>query len=165
MAAMNDVTTTPSENPSDTPTSEQNLVTEKDAATNGVENDEEEGGEAGGEVFQLTVVLPREPHKIQIIVSSQEAIHDVRQSIIELPGTFQYSCFHLEHKGERINDFVQISEVPGLTAESELHLIEDPYTEKEARIHIVRVRELIGAAGDRTDTLTVFCPGHHYTIR
>jgi protein TIF31 len=40
-----------------------------------------------------------------------------------------------------------------LTAESELHLIEDPYTEKEARIHIVRVRELIGAAGDRTDTL------------
>ncbi|PQE16105.1 hypothetical protein CJF32_00005000 [Rutstroemia sp. NJR-2017a WRK4] len=107
MAAMNDVTTTPSENPSDTPTSEQNLVTEKDAATNGVENDEEEGGEAGGE----------------------------------------------EHKGERINDFVQISEVPGLTAESELHLVEDPYTEKEARIHIVRVRELIGAAGDRTDTL------------
>jgi hypothetical protein len=37
------------ENPSDTPTSDQNLVTEKDAATNGVENDEEEGGEAGGE--------------------------------------------------------------------------------------------------------------------
>jgi hypothetical protein len=37
------------ENPSDTPTAEQNLVTEKDAATNGVENDEEDGGEAGGE--------------------------------------------------------------------------------------------------------------------
>lgn len=76
------------ENPSDTPTSEQNLVTEKDAATNGAEHEEEDGGEAGGEgkicwqfefytimlmwdfkVFQLTVVLPREPHKIQIIVS------------------------------------------------------------------------------------------------
>ena len=86
-------------------------------------------------------------------VSSQEAIHDVRQSIIELPGTFQYSCFHLEHKGERINDFVQISEISGLTNDSELYLIEDPYTEKEARLHVIRVRELIGAAGDRTDTL------------
>lgn len=32
-------------------------------------------------------------------------------------------------------------------------LVEDPYTEKEARLHVVRVRELIGAAGDRTDTL------------
>lgn len=31
--------------------------------------------------------------------------------------------------------------------------MEDPYTEKEARLHVVRVRELIGAAGDRTDTL------------
>ena len=80
-------------------------------------------------------------------------MHDVRQSIIELPGTFQYSCFHLEHKGERINDFIQLSEVKDLTADSELQLIEDPYTEKEARLHVIRVRELIGAAGDRTDTL------------
>jgi protein TIF31 len=31
------------------------------------------------------------------------------------------------------------------------HLVQDPYTEKEARIHLVRIRELIGAAGDRTD--------------
>jgi protein TIF31 len=86
-------------------------------------------------------------------VSSQEAIHDVRQSIIELPGTLQYSCFHLEHNGERINDFIQISEVKGLSSDSELTLVEDPYTEKEARLHTVRVRELIGAAGDRIDTL------------
>ena len=96
-------------------------------------------------------------HRLQ--VSTQEAIHDVRQSIIELPGTFQYSCFHLEHKGERINDFIQLSDVPGLTAESELRLVEDPYTEKEARLHTIRVRELIGAVGDRTDTLTGILSG------
>lgn len=29
--------------------------------------------------------------------------------------------------------------------------MEDPYTEKDARIHVLRIRELIGAAGDRTD--------------
>jgi len=118
------------------------------ATTNG-----EEGDQGVETVFQLTVQLPHEPKKIKVMVSSQEAIHDVRQSIIETPGTFQYSCFHLEHKGERINDFVQISEVNGLTSESELRLVEDPYTEKEARLHAIRIRELIGAAGDRTDTL------------
>jgi protein TIF31 len=75
----------------------------------------------------------------------------VRQSIIELPAALQYSCFHLEFNGERINDFIQISEVNGLGAEAEVHLVEDPYTEKEARVHLVRIRELIGAAGDRTD--------------
>ena len=40
----------------------------------------------------------------------------------------------------------------GLAAGSELRLIEDPYTEKEARLHMVRVRDLIGASGDRVDT-------------
>ncbi|EPE36093.1 hypothetical protein GLAREA_05431 [Glarea lozoyensis ATCC 20868] len=111
-------------------------------------------GEQNGEtVFELNVTLPYEPKQVKIMVSSQEAIHDVRQSIIELPGTFQYSCFHLEHQGKRINDFIQLSEVDGLVADPKLTLIQDPYTEKEARLHVVRIREIIGAAGDRTDTL------------
>lgn len=87
------------------------------------------------------------------MVSTQEQVQDLRQSIMETPGTFQYSCFHLEHNEERINDFVELSEVKGLAAGSELKLIEDPYTEKEARMHLVRIREIIGAAGNRIDTL------------
>ena len=86
-------------------------------------------------------------------VSTQEQVQDLRQSIVEQPDTFQYSCFHLEYKGTRVNDFVELSEVKGLEAGSQVRLIEDPYTEKEARMHMVRVRELIGAAGDRVDTL------------
>lgn len=70
-----------------------------------------------------------------------------------MPHTFQYSCFHLEHKGQRINDFVDLSEVSGLGPDSTLELKEDSYNEKEARLHVIRVRELIGAAGDRTDAL------------
>lgn len=70
-----------------------------------------------------------------------------------MPHTFQYSCFHLEHKGQRINDFVDLSEVADLGPDSVLEVKEDPYTEKEARLHVIRVRELIGAAGDRTDAL------------
>jgi protein TIF31 len=80
-------------------------------------------------------------------------VQDLRQSIIEMPNTFQYSCFHLEHNGQRINDFVDLSEVPELGPESVLEVKEDPYNEKEARLHVIRVRELIGAAGDRTDAL------------
>ncbi|KXG48804.1 Tetratricopeptide-like helical [Penicillium griseofulvum] len=107
---------------------------------------------AGG-LFQITVKLPHAPHKIQVMVSSQEQVQDVRQSIVELPGTFQYTCFHLEFNGNRINDFVELSEVPDLEADSEIVLVEDPYTEKEARMHVVRIRELIGASGDRVDNL------------
>ena len=44
-----------------------------------------------------------------------------------------------------------MADVPGVTPECELTLIEDAYTEKDARIHVLRIRELIGAAGNRTD--------------
>lgn len=103
--------------------------------------------------------LPHKPHKLTLTVSNQEQVQDLRQSIVETPDTFQYTCFHLEHNGERINDFVELSEVKELGADSEITLIEDPYTEKEARMHLVRMRELIGAAGDRSDQLHGICAG------
>ena len=86
-------------------------------------------------------------------VSTQEQIQDIRQTIVEFPDTFQYSCFHLEHVGRPVNDFIELSDVEGFTTESELTLVEDPYTEKDARMHVIRLRELLGAAGDRTDSL------------
>lgn len=153
MAELNDAKTGSPVATGETVVQEDATITNITAKDDVVEDDEgilEQGAES---IFPLTVQLPHKPHSIQIMVSSQEQVHDVRQSIIELPDTFQYSCFHLEHNGQRINDFIQLSEVDTLTSESKLNLVEDPYTEKEARIHVVRVRELIGAAGDRTDTL------------
>ncbi|OHF00582.1 hypothetical protein CORC01_04121 [Colletotrichum orchidophilum] len=107
----------------------------------------------------LTIKLPNEPGQMQITVSPQEQVHEVRQSIIDLPVAFQYTCFHLEHRGQRINDFLPISDIEGLVESPEVILVEDPYTEKEARIHLVRIRELIGAAGDRTDAVQGILPG------
>ncbi|OTA81732.1 hypothetical protein M434DRAFT_37410 [Hypoxylon sp. CO27-5] len=120
---------------------------------------EDDAGEVGDALYPLTIHLPHEPSKIHVMVSPQEQVHELRQSIIELPAAFQYSCFHLEHAGERINDFVQISDVKGLGPEAEIRLVEDPYNEKEARIHVIRIRDLVGAAGDRTDTLQGVLPG------
>ncbi|KMU85193.1 hypothetical protein CIHG_02976 [Coccidioides immitis H538.4] len=98
---------------------------------------DQNAGEAPG-LFQITVKLPHEPYKIQVMVSNQEQVQDVRQSIVELPGTFQYTSFHLEHNGERINDYVELSEVKDLKPDAEIVLVEDPYTEKEARMHLCR---------------------------
>ena len=86
-------------------------------------------------------------------VSPHEQLQDIRQSIIEQPDCIQHTCFHLEHDRQRVNDFVELSEVPNVQSGSKLKLVEDPYTEKEARIHFIRIRELIGAAGDRPDLL------------
>ena len=107
----------------------------------------------------MSVKLPHRPYKMNVTVSNQEQVQDVRQSIVETPDTFQYTCFHLEHEGKKINDFVELSEVKDLKPDSEIALVEDPYTEKEARMHVVRIRELIGAAGDHSDQLQGICAG------
>ncbi|KAL9036367.1 MAG: hypothetical protein Q9214_006166, partial [Letrouitia sp. 1 TL-2023] len=129
-----------------------------------------EAAKMTADVFQIKVILPHQPYEIEIMVSvilhelsiiivtkaqvsTQEQVQDLRQSIVEQPAAFQYSCFHLEHHGQKINDYSDLSDVKTLAAGFELRLIEDPYTEKEARMHVVRVRELIGAAGNRVDTL------------
>ena len=121
-------------------------------------HDHDEDPNAGA-LFQITIKLPHEPYKMPLTVTSQEQVQDVRQSIVETPGTFQYTCFHLEHTGERINDYVELSEVKDLRPDSELALLEDPYTEKDARMHVIRIRELVGAAGDRSDQLQGICAG------
>ncbi|KAF4975122.1 hypothetical protein FZEAL_8070 [Fusarium zealandicum] len=119
--------------------------------------DVDSGAEA---LINLTITLPdAKASKMQIMVSSQEQVHEVRQSIIDLPSAFQYTCFHLEFNGEKINDFIPLAEIPELGTSPEFHLVQDPYTEKEARIHLVRMRELIGAAGDRSDTTQGLLPG------
>ncbi|KAF4966438.1 hypothetical protein FSARC_5882 [Fusarium sarcochroum] len=117
--------------------------------------------DAGAEaLINLTVVLPdAKASKMQIMVSSQEQVHEIRQSVIDLPSAFQYTCFHLEFNGEKINDFIPLAEIPELGTTPEFHVVQDPYTEKEARIHFVRIRELIGASGDRCDTTQGLLPG------
>ncbi|KAK2612955.1 Intracellular distribution of mitochondria [Conoideocrella luteorostrata] len=117
----------------------------------------ENGTEA---LINLSIVFP-EPgtKKMQIMISTQEQVHEVRQSIIDLPAAFRFTCFHLKYRGEKVNDYIPIAEIPGLDLEPEFHLVEDPYTEKEARIHFVRIRELIGAAGDRAEIFQGVLPG------
>lgn len=125
-----------------------NGSSEEAPQTNG---DNAEGTHHPENVFKLTVELPHAPGETQIMVSTQEQVQDIRQSIVDTPNTFQYSCFHLEHQGKRVNDFVELSEVADIVKHPVCKLVEDPYTEAQARMHVVRVRELIAAAGDRTD--------------
>ncbi|KAK4252390.1 clustered mitochondria-domain-containing protein [Corynascus novoguineensis] len=141
--------TAPTNNPESEPPAGQDASAENPQETQPAEDGAEQVDDAP---FIVKVVLPHDTKPLELPVSPLEQIHEIRQSVIEHPVAVQYSCFHLEHNGQRINDFVQVSDVEGLVAGSELRVVEDPYTEKEARIHFIRIRELIGAAGDRTDT-------------
>ncbi|CAK7234516.1 Intracellular distribution of mitochondria [Sporothrix bragantina] len=110
-------------------------------------------------LYNLTVILPHSSEKLSIMIYAHEQVSEVRQAIIESPAAQQYSCFHLEYKGARINEFGQVSDIADLALEADIHVVEDPYTEKEARLHVIRIRDLIGAAGDHPDTVHGVLPG------
>ncbi|TKA80968.1 hypothetical protein B0A55_02385 [Friedmanniomyces simplex] len=157
--ASNNTTQSNETEPETTPSGHATSETNGTLTNNGeASKDTKQDGESGetspppDSVLKLRVDLPTDEH-VDIMVSSQEQVQDIRQSIVDQPHTFQYSCFHLEYKSKRINDFVELSEVPDLAKDAEpvLKLVEDPYTEAQARMHVVRVRELIGAAGNRVD--------------
>ena len=50
-----------------------------------------------------------------------------------------------------MSEFAEFSEIPGFEAGSVLTLKEDLYTERDARMHIIRVKELIGSSNPRDD--------------
>ncbi|KAI8971247.1 clustered mitochondria-domain-containing protein [Pilobolus umbonatus] len=109
--------------------------------TETVENPVQE--EVSEETYQLTVKLPGNGGDIKIITSPREAIQDIKQSIMESPDTCANSCFYLSYKGKRINDYLELGEVEEITANSELELVEDKYTERDVRLHINRLRDLL----------------------
>ncbi|KAF9579168.1 Intracellular distribution of mitochondria, partial [Lunasporangiospora selenospora] len=101
----------------------------------------EEGG--AEEFYQITINLPNKSGKVQVIASPREAIQDVRQSIVESTETCIHSCFSLAFNGVKLNDFMELGDVEGITPDSELDLILNNYTEREARIHVNRLRDLL----------------------
>ncbi|KAM0471638.1 hypothetical protein ACHAPX_009295 [Trichoderma viride] len=136
------------------------MSTPEKAVVEGEAEAEAEVDPAAEAIINLTIVLPDpEAERMQIMVSTQEQVHEIRQSIIDSPAAFQYTCFHLEFQGQKVNDFIPLAEIPDLGTEPEFRLVPDPYTEKEARIHLVRIRELIGAAGNRSDASQGILPG------
>ncbi|KAJ2612495.1 Intracellular distribution of mitochondria [Coemansia sp. RSA 1804] len=90
----------------------------------------------------LTIKAPNGA-AIPIIATAQETIQDLKQVVSETPATIEHSCFYLTLNGQRLNDFVELGEIEGLKKDSHLAVVEDQYTEREARIHVCRLRDLL----------------------
>ncbi|KKA30369.1 hypothetical protein TD95_001037 [Thielaviopsis punctulata] len=126
-------------------------VANGEVAAEAAAEDLENEGQEQEHMMELKIKLPQEPFEMGVFVSAQEQIHEIRQSIIDSPDAYQYTCFHLEFNGQHINDYAPLASIEGITENPEVTLVQDAYTEKEARVHIVRTRELIGASTDRIE--------------
>jgi len=92
--------------------------------------------------FNVKVAAPGvEPFDIQ--VSSMELVQEIHQLLMDREDTCHRTCFSLQLEGTTLDNFAELKTVEGLKEGSLIKVVEEPYTMREARIHVRHVRDLL----------------------
>ncbi|XP_028155522.2 clustered mitochondria protein homolog isoform X1 [Diabrotica virgifera virgifera] len=113
------------------------------------EKDESEEGKNKDEVifiqdvgFSVKIISPgAEPFDIQ--VSSMELVQEIHQLLMDREDTCHRTCFSLQLDGNTLDNFAELKNIEGLKEGSIIKVVEEPYTMREARIHVRHVRDLL----------------------
>lgn len=99
--------------------------------------------------FTVKIVSPgAEPLDIQ--VSSMELVQEMHQVLMDREDTCHRTCFSLQLDGVTLDNFAELKNIEGLKEGSVIKVVEEPYTMREARIHVRHVRDLLKSI-DYTD--------------
>ncbi|KAJ8919802.1 hypothetical protein NQ315_006331 [Exocentrus adspersus] len=136
------ITTTPKEEAKVSEDKQKKDVEEK-------EKDESEENKSKDEVvfiqdigFSVKIVSPGvEPFDIQ--VSSMELVQEIHQLLMDREDTCHRTCFSLQLDGNTLDNFAELKNIEGLKEGSVIKVVEEPYTMREARIHVRHIRDLL----------------------
>ncbi|XP_077578261.1 clustered mitochondria protein homolog isoform X2 [Stigmatopora nigra] len=92
--------------------------------------------------FTVKIQAPAtEPFDLQ--VSPQEMVQEIHQVLIDREDTCHRTCFSLQLDGNVLANFSELKAIEGLQEGSLLKVVEEPYTVREARIHVRHIRDLL----------------------
>ncbi|CAO1415447.1 unnamed protein product [Diamesa serratosioi] len=92
--------------------------------------------------FTVQIISPLiEPLSIQ--VSSMELVQEIHQLLMDREDTCHRTCFSLQLDGVTLDNFAELKNIDGLQEGSIIKVAEEPYTMREARIHVRHVRDLL----------------------
>lgn len=80
---------------------------------------------------------------IIIQVSSMELVQEIHQLLMDREDSCHRTCFSLQLDGNTLDNFAELKNVEGLKDGSVIKVVEEPYTMREARIHVRHVRDLL----------------------
>ncbi|CAH2295223.1 clustered mitochondria homolog [Pelobates cultripes] len=101
------------------------------------------------DVFDVKIQLPG-GDIVDMQVSPKELIQEIIQVLMEHEDSCHRTCFSLQFEGNVLDNFSELRTVEGLKEGSVLKVVEEPYTIREARIHIRHFRDLLKSL-DLTD--------------
>lgn len=92
--------------------------------------------------FNVKVSVPG-LDQFTIQVSAMELVQEIHQLLMDREDTCHRTCFSLQLNGVTLDNFAELKTVEGLKEGSVLKVVEEPYTVREARIHVRHVRDLL----------------------
>ncbi|KAM9320299.1 clustered mitochondria protein homolog [Gastrophryne carolinensis] len=78
-----------------------------------------------------------------IQVSPQEMVQEIHQVLMDREDTCHRTCFSLQLDGNVLDNFAELKTIEGFEEGAVLKIVEEPYTVREARIHVRHIRDLL----------------------
>lgn len=116
----------------------------------GVTADDVESGLYDDSTFNIKVVLPGVAEALEIPVLAMEMVQEIHQMLMDREDSCHRTCFSLQLDGVTLDNFAELKSIENLKDGSILKVVEEPYTVREARIHLRHVRDLLKSL-DPTD--------------
>ncbi|XP_054167940.1 clustered mitochondria protein homolog [Oppia nitens] len=92
--------------------------------------------------FNVHIASPGiEPFEVQ--VSAMELVQEIHHLLMDREDTCHRTCFSLQLDGLTLDNFTELKNIEGLKEGSVIKVVEEPYTVREARIHLRHVRDLL----------------------
>ncbi|XP_053205036.1 clustered mitochondria protein homolog [Panonychus citri] len=92
--------------------------------------------------FNVTISSPGKK-SFDIQVSPMEMVQEIHHLLMDREDTCHRTCFSLQLEGNTLDNFAELKNVDGLKEGSVLEVVKQPYTVREARIHIRHIRDLL----------------------
>lgn len=124
-----------------------------DQSNGGDDKEEAVSGEVkdkkGQEIFVIqdtsfTIhISPPGMEPFQLPVSSLELVQEIHQLLMDREDCCHRTCFSLQLDNITMDNFAELKSIEGLKDGSVVKVVEEPYTVREARIHVRHVRDLL----------------------
>ncbi|XP_076435159.1 clustered mitochondria protein homolog [Babylonia areolata] len=88
-------------------------------------------------------IAPPGMEPFELPVSSLELVQEIHQLLMDREDCCHRTCFSLQLDSVTLDNFSELKAIEGLKEGSIIRVVEEPYTVREARIHVRHVRDLL----------------------
>ncbi|KAJ8312586.1 hypothetical protein KUTeg_009959 [Tegillarca granosa] len=92
--------------------------------------------------FNVQISVPG-AESFELPVSSMELVQEIHQVLMDREDTCHRTCFSLQLDNVTLDNFSELKSIESLKEGSVIKVVEEPYTVREARIHLRHVRDLL----------------------